>query len=249
MRIVVVSQARCPTPSRSLAPAADVDERRPESSRAPCASCESSLEPPSEIRAAGGSIQAGCTTKDTKSTKTESPRCRCSEPKPRAQTPSPHERSVSYGDPTCRSPLLRVLCFFVSFVLFVVKSGAPMRRPGPDEQDRRRRAAGFLSPRTRRARRPQRRSIAVLAWRGGLEKGFRNSSHRRLRDRDRSRFRRGAGTQRVRLNCVVGSVPSALSVRTLPDLLCDCRARQSSAGVGRRCLGRGCDRHRTDARD
>jgi hypothetical protein len=36
---------------------------------------------------------------------------------------------------------LRVLAFFVHFVLFVVRSGSPVRLLGPDEPDRRRRDA------------------------------------------------------------------------------------------------------------
>jgi hypothetical protein len=127
-----------PRPSRSPTPVPDVGARRPAGSSCPLRSPRDPLRNPCARPAhpAGPSV-AGFTTKDTKSTKAESPRCRC--PEPRALRP--HERSVPSGDPTCRSPLLRVLRFFVSFVLFVVRSGSPVRRPGPDEQDRRRPAA------------------------------------------------------------------------------------------------------------
>jgi hypothetical protein len=98
-------------------------------------------------------------------------RARC----PKPGTPSPPERSVPNGDPTCRSPL-RVLCFFVSFVLFVVRSGSPVRRPGLDEQDRPRPAAVVSLT---EARRHGGRVVKPLPRRvspGERDRGFRTDS-------------------------------------------------------------------------
>jgi hypothetical protein len=156
IRIAVVSQAWCPTPSRSLTPVPNVSARR--SAGAPCPlhlQREPFRNPCARSSQLVGPFQQDSPRRTRRARRPSRRDAGARSPVPRARTPSPHERSVSNGGPTCRSPL-RVLCFFVSFVLFVVRSGSPVRRPGLDEQDRRRRAAGFLSQRTRRARRPQR---------------------------------------------------------------------------------------------
>jgi hypothetical protein len=83
----------------------------------------------------------------------------------------PHERSVPNGESTCRPPLPRVLCFFVSFVLFVVRSGSPVRRPGQVEQDRRRRAASSSLTEARSPRRQPSHSSGELVRKGISDPG------------------------------------------------------------------------------
>jgi len=153
IRIAVVSRARCPTPSHSLTPVPDVGARR--SAGSPCP-LRFQREP--FRNSCAGSSQLAAPSKQDSPRRTRRARrpsrrdAGARSPVPRARTPSDHASSVSNGDPTCRPPL-RVLCFFVSFVLFVVRSGTPGRRPGPDEQDRRRRAAVVSLTEARRPRR------------------------------------------------------------------------------------------------
>jgi len=111
----VVSQARCPTPL----PFADACARCGCAAlgrlSVPSAPSERALpKPPCEILATGGSIQAGFTTKDTKSTKAKSRRCRC--PEPGTPNPNPErscavrlERRSDLPIPSSYALLLRVL--------------------------------------------------------------------------------------------------------------------------------------------